>query len=416
MKILIIGSGAREHAIATAFHRSKYNPLVIVSPGNAGIAKEFEVVELNTFEDVEDYCIIEGIDFVFIGHEKPLADGMADFLRKSGIRVVGPSKNAARIESSKAFAKKLMKQYDIPTADFEIYNTLDSALQSLNEWNFPIVIKADGLAAGKGVFIAHAKEDAERVIQDLMQLKTLDEAGSVVVIEDYLLGWEVSLFAFTDGLNYKTTLFSQDHKQLFDNDLGPNTGGMGAYAPVPEAEIYRTEIETNIIRKVLNALIVEQSAFSGVLYIGLMITNEGPKVVEFNARFGDPEAQTLLPLLENDFVDVCNAIMDGKISDFDLHWSTKTTVCVYAVTKEYPSISESHNSIEYRDHILSVIYYGAVADMDRSLVTNGGRVFSITSIGNSITETRIKAYHDLQNVHFNGMHFRTDIGLRTNKL
>lgn len=416
MKILIIGSGAREHAIAETFHRSSHQPHVIVSPGNAGIAREFETAELQSFEDIEDCCIIENIDFVLIGPEQPLADGLSDHLRSQGIKVIGPSKAAARIESSKVYAKNLMQKCGIPTSGFAVFSDAETAIGYLESRTYPLVIKADGLAAGKGVYVVQDKDSAVQKINHLIREKKLGAAGTNIVIEDYLQGWEVSLFAFTDGENYKTTIFCQDHKQLNDGDTGPNTGGMGAYAPVPEAEIYRTEIERKIVEPVLRALKEEGNPFQGILYIGLMITNNGPQVVEFNCRFGDPEAQTILPLLETDLVDVCQAILNQQISSLELKWLNKNAICVYAVSKEYPNKSESRNPIVFSAHMDSYAYYNAVAMQDNELVSNGGRILAVTSLGFSKAEARNKIYHDLNKVFFEGMHFRKDIGLRENTL
>lgn len=416
MKILIIGSGAREHAIAEAFHRSENHPHVFISPGNAGIEREFETAELDSFEEIEDFCIIEGISFVFIGPEQPLADGLSDYLRDKGIRVIGPSKAASKIESSKIYAKNLMLANNIPTAKFAALFNHDDALEAVKKTSYPCVIKADGLAAGKGVFIAENQEKAYQVINNLMQMNSLGESGKNIIIEEYLSGWEVSLFAFTDGINYRTTIFAQDHKQLYDGDQGQNTGGMGAYAPVSEAEIYRTEIEKTIIEPLLKAMNNEGNPFEGILYIGLMVTQSGPKVVEFNCRFGDPEAQTILPLLETDFVFICESILQRNMSNVDLKWLNKYSICVYAVGKDYPQGKSVDIPIVYSAHLDSQIFYGGVKKNGNELVTNGGRIMAITSVGFTKAEARTKVYHDMNKFYFEGMHFRTDIGLRENKI
>jgi phosphoribosylamine---glycine ligase len=416
MKILVVGSGAREHALAEAFHRSPHQPHVIVSPGNAGIGREFEITRLDSFEDIEDYCIIEGFDFVFIGPEQPLAEGLSDHLRNQRIAVIGPSKAAARIESSKIFAKNLMSKYNIPTSKFDVFTDMTIATESLDKWMYPIVIKADGLAAGKGVYIAQTKDDAIKVITDLMHNKVLGDAGNNIIIEEYLVGWEVSLFAFTDGENYCTTVFSQDHKQLYDGDKGPNTGGMGAYAPVPEADLYKTEIEKTIIEPTLKAMQIEGCPFQGVLYLGLMITSEGPKVIEYNCRLGDPETQTILPLLETDLVDICQAVLNHSISNLDIKWMNKSAICVYAVSKEYPNLNIDKVPISFSAYMDSFAFYGAVSQAGSELVTNGGRIIAITSVALTKTEARTKVYHDLNKVFFEGMHYRKDIGFRENTL
>jgi phosphoribosylamine--glycine ligase len=416
MKILVIGSGAREHAIAEAFHRSSLQPHVYISPGNPGVAREFQCEALDSFEDVEDFCIIEGIDFVFIGPEQPLAEGLADHLRSQRIKVIGPSKAAARIESSKSFAKKLMQKNHIPTARFELYDNLDAALAALSNWQYPLVIKADGLASGKGVFVAYEKSIAEKTILDLMRDHKLGASGDIIVLEEFLVGWEVSLFAFTDGENIATTIFAQDHKQLLDGDMGPNTGGMGAYAPIPEAEMYREDIEYKIIKPVLQALKAEGCPFQGVLYIGLMITNEGPKVVEFNCRMGDPETETILPLLETDFVEICKAILESRVNELELKWMSKTAVCVIAAGKDYPYQGSKGIPISFSAHMDAHAFYSAVDIIENELVTNGGRILAVTAVGNTKAEARTKVYHDLAKVFFDGMQFRSDIGLRENKL
>jgi phosphoribosylamine--glycine ligase len=350
-----------------------------------------------------------------VGPELPLAEGLSDHLRSQGIKVIGPSKAAARIESSKIFAKSLMSKYNIPTSRYAVFSNYEEACDALNTWSYPVVIKADGLAAGKGVYIARTQAEASQKVSDLMQDKILGESGSQIIIEEFLSGWEVSLFAFTDGENYLTTIFSQDHKQLYDDDQGPNTGGMGAYAPVPEAEIFKNEIEKNVIEPTLKALKDEGCPFQGILYIGLMITSEGPKVIEYNCRLGDPEAQTILPLLETDLVDICRALLNHNIKELELKWSSKTAVCVYAVGREYPHHKSANVPIVFSAHMDSHAFYGGVSIHEHDLVTNGGRIIAITSIGLSKAEARTKVYHDLNKVFFDGMHYRKDIGLRENK-
>jgi phosphoribosylamine--glycine ligase len=416
MKILVIGSGAREHAIAEAFHRSPYKPHVIVSPGNPGIAREFECEALDSFEDIEDYCIIEGISFVFVGPEGTLAEGLADHLRSAKIKVIGPSRAAAMLESSKSFAKQLMQKYQIPTARFEVYNDADLACSALRNWSYPLVIKADGLASGKGVYIVYDADQAKIAINSLMRDSSLGKAGLQIVIEEYLTGWEVSLFAFTDGEGYVTTIFAQDHKQLLDDDRGPNTGGMGAYAPVPEAELYRSEIETKIISPTLKAMRELNHPYQGILYLGLMITPQGPKVVEYNCRLGDPETETLLPLLDTDMVEICLAILNGQVNELELKWQPKTAVCVIAAGKDYPKQNSQGVPINFSAHMDSHAFYGGVDIKNNELVTNGGRILAITAVGLSKADARTRVYHDINKVFFEGMQYRTDIGLRQNNI
>ncbi|MCD8479523.1 MAG: phosphoribosylamine--glycine ligase [Candidatus Cloacimonetes bacterium] len=282
MKVLIIGSGGREHAIADAFGRSSICEKLYVSPGNAGIAIEHECLALDDQHKILSFCQKEGIDLVFIGPEQPIAEGLSDFLRQHKVKVFAPSQAAARLETSKAFAKDLMQRHQVPTARYQMVYDITEAKAVLAEFSLPVVLKADGLAAGKGVEIAHSFEQAVTICRELLAQKS---GSTGVLVEEFLKGWEVSLFAITDGRDYQTTLFAQDHKQLYDNDLGPNTGGMGAYCPVAEAEPYRKAIEQDILKPVLAAMRDEGCPYTGVLYLGLMITKEGPKVIEFNLPF-----------------------------------------------------------------------------------------------------------------------------------
>jgi len=445
MKVLIIGSGGREHAIAAAFKRSSYNPEVIVAPGNAGIAKEFDTLPLLDPDQVVDHCRTQHPDLVFIGPEQPLEQGLADRLREIGIPCVGPSQAAARIETSKIFAKQLMQKYVIPTASFFHSYSIEEALAYLeNGCPFPAVIKADGLAAGKGVIIAHDIDEARAALSTLglgnsrspnsvssgaTKTESINGVGDLqvpksqshpnhkgVVIEEYLRGWEVSLFAITDSQNYVSTLFSQDHKQLLDGDLGPNTGGMGAYAPVPEAEPYRHEIETRIIGPTLAALRAEGSAFEGILYCGLMITAEGPKVIEFNCRLGDPETQALLPLLNTDLVDICQAINHRQVKDLKLSWSDGYCVAVVMASGGYPGSFTKGFEIRMPDQPHGVVYYSGVSEVQGKLVNSGGRVLCVSATAEDKAFARNLAYEDIKMINFQNAHFRTDIGLRKNEI
>ncbi len=412
MKILIIGSGGREHALADAFARSPKVESLVVSPGNAGIAKTHPCVKLSGFTEIEDYCKSNMIDYVFIGGEQPVADGLTDFLRASGIRVIGPTQAAGRIETSKAFAKALMKKYSVPTAEYVKAGTYEEACRALVGFNYPVVIKADGLAAGKGVYIADSPEEATEALLFLFQ----NPSKEGVIIEEYLLGWEVSLFSFCDGRNHVSTIFSQDHKQLYDNDCGPNTGGMGVLAPVPEAEPYRDEIESKIIYPILKAMYAEGCPFTGILYCGLMITSDGPKVLEFNCRWGDPEAEAVLPLLDTDLVDICQAIDRHELDRVHLNWLDRTAVTVVLASRNYPGTPETGYPITLDEGIKSSICYAGVAQKGEGLVNNGGRVMMLTGLGDDLMQAREKVYRDAKKVSFEGMYYRKDIGLRSNKL
>lgn len=410
MRVMIVGSGGREHAVADAFARSERVTGIVVIPGNAGIAREYEVIQLSNMRDQIDYALQHRPELVFIGPENPLANGMADILREHGIAVIGPSKLAARIETSKIFAKNLMHEYGIPTAESFHASDADKAVACLERCPFPLVIKADGLAAGKGVKIVANMAEAKEALHELM---AISDTG--VVIEEYMKGWEASLFAFTDGTNFVTTIFSQDHKQLCDGDQGANTGGMGAYAPVPEAEIWRDAIEKKIVAPTLKALADVGSPFSGILYCGLMITRQGPKVVEFNCRLGDPEAQAVLPLLDTDFIDICEGIIHQRTDRINLRWKDESCVAVVMASSGYPGAFEKGFPIQIDDGIQSKIFFsGAVQDND-ALITNSGRVLSISARAKDKAAARAAAYQDVAKIHFENQYYRKDIAMRENK-
>ncbi len=416
MKVLIIGSGGREHAVAEAFSKSRVVETIYVSPGNAGIAREYPTLELPSFDIIVDFCNKESIDLVFIGPEIPIQQGLSDILVASGIAVFGPSQRAGRIESSKVYAKQLMQRAGIPSAAFISVSSFDEACMTADRFGYPLVIKADGLAAGKGVTIVNNHDEACAVFESLLVQKTLGEAGAELVLEEYLQGWEVSLFAITDGIHFQTMLFSQDHKQLHDNDIGPNTGGMGAYAPVPDAEKYRKIIEDRIIAPTLRALKDEGSLYRGALYCGLMITKEGPKVIEYNCRFGDPETQVVLPLLKTDFMDICRAVVNGSVDQLQLSWKPDTAVCVVLASEGYPGKYETGHKIEVSAIGSSRLFYAGVGSEEECLVTKGGRVLNVIGVAESLKEARAIAYEAVEQVHFTGKTFRSDIGLRINDL
>ena len=406
MTVLFIGGGGREHALAAAI--AKDGVKVFVAPGNAGIAREFDCLSLPNVEAVLDWCVLNHPKYVVFGPEQPLAEGWADVLEKAGIACVGPSKKAAKIESSKAFAKDLMAKNDIPTASYECFENPEQARkQILSQPKYPIVIKADGLAAGKGVAVVENEADA---------VKFLESISGKVVLEEFLEGWETSLFAITDGESFKTTLFARDHKRLMDGDLGPNTGGMGAFCPVPEAEAWRDEIEQRVISPTLDALRELGTPFKGFLYCGLMITKEGPKVLEYNCRLGDPETQALLPLLNTPFTEICEAITSKKVHELKLEWSQESSVCVVLSSQGYPGSFSTGHQINFSKEIKSLIRYGGVAEKAGELVTSGGRVLSLVALGKNLATARERVYHDIEAVEFLGKHFRGDIALPRNEL
>ena len=412
MKVLIIGGGAREHAIAACFARNCGPENITVAPGNAGIAREYNCVDIKTPSSLVQWCSAHAPDLVFFGPEQPLAEGWADLLRSEGIACIGPSRAAARIETSKIFAKDLMRQMNIPTAKSMAF-TEPSGAREYIQTNviYPLVIKADGLAAGKGVIIATDRAEA------LAALDTLDRiAPGGVVLEEYLQGWEASIFAITDGNSFQSTLFAQDHKQLLEGDRGPNTGGMGAWCPVLPAEKYREQVSTEIIAPTLQGLREAGCPFEGFLYCGLMFTKEGPKVIEFNCRLGDPETQALLPLLKTDLTEICQAILEKRVDELHLSWSDSNSVCVVLASEGYPGNSLKGKPIVFDKGITSRIFFSGVAKLDKQLVTNGGRVLSIVAGGENLQQAREKAYADCARVFFEGKILRKDISLRENTL
>lgn len=416
MKVLVLGSGAREHAIAVKFAKSSSVEKVVVSPGNGGIERDFECIDLATFPEISEYVRANNIDLVFIGPEQALSEGIVDYLAQEGITAIGPSKAASRIESSKAFAKDLMQRYNVPTAKYQVFSDYEQALAYISKSDYPLVFKADGLAAGKGVVIVEDQASGQKELKEFMLDSKFGQAGDKLVIEEFLEGWETSVFAFCDGKNFVTTIFSMDHKQLEAGDKGPNTGGMGAIAPIIEAEKYRYDIEKDVFKPILKALSDSGCPFSGVLYCGLMITKEGPKVIEFNCRFGDPETQVVLPLLKTDFVEVCQAIADKSVNKLQLSWQDKFAINIVCASQGYPGKYEKNKVIEVHDIDKdSQIYYAGVKKSEGKLLTNGGRVLGITSLGYDRDELIHRAYSLVENIFFQGKVIRTDIGMRPQK-
>ncbi len=410
MKVLIIGSGGREHALAECFAKSEKVSGLFVAPGNAGIAIAYNCLPLHTHAEIIRFCLDTHIDMVFIGPEQPISEGLSDELRVNGIKVIAPSRFAAQLETSKIFAKQLMQEKGIPTANYKIIKDIQSAEARLSEFNYPVVIKADGLAAGKGVIIA---EDYAAAMNALNKLSFTKQG---VIAEEFLTGWEVSLFALCDGWNYQSTIFAQDHKQLYDHDLGPNTGGMGAFAPVKQAEKYRRQIEEEIIEPTLAAMRELGHPYQGVLYCGLMITATGPKVIEFNCRFGDPEAQVILPLLETDFVDICQAILTNTIDTVQVKFSSEAALGVVMASKGYPDSYATGFPITMPNPIPEGVYFSGVAKGDGGLQTAGGRVLCVVGRGNDVQTAKAKAYKKLESISFKAKTYRCDIGGRENTL
>lgn len=414
MKVLVIGSGGREHAIAWKLVQSPKVERVYCAPGNGGTAEIAQNVPIpvHDFAALAQYVKDEGINLTVVGPENPLLDGIVDFFLQRELPIYGPTALAARIEGSKSFAKSLMKSYNIPTASYESFIDYQSALAYVREQGAPIVIKADGLAAGKGVVVAKTLQEAEEALFRIMQEGAFGDSGSRVVVEEFMEGEELTLLSFVDGETVKPMVTSQDHKTVFDGDRGPNTGGMGTYAPVPHMspEIVDQIVET-IVKPMAKAMVQEGFPFRGVLYTGLMITKDGPKVVEFNARFGDPETQVVLPLLETDLLDIMLATVNGELDSLDVKWKRESAVCVVLAAPGYPEEYPKGLPIYGLEKVSrqNLVFHAGTKRTEEGLVSDGGRVLGVTGISVSLVEARDKAYEGVSAIQFEGMHYRTDI-------
>ena len=417
MKVLIIGSGGREHAIAYCVSKSKRVDEIYCAPGNAGIAEIAECVNIPVmdFDKQVDFAKETGIDFVIVGPDDPLVAGCVDAFEKAGIKVFGPRSNAAIIEGSKAFSKDLMKKYGIPTAAYENFDNADDALAYLETASFPIVLKADGLALGKGVLICKDLEEAKAGVKEIMLDKHFGDAGNRMVIEEFMTGREVSVLAFCDGTTIKTMTSAQDHKRAKDGDQGLNTGGMGTFSPSP---FYTEEIaafcQKEIYDKTMAAMKAEGRDFVGVLFTGLMLTEKGPKVLEFNARFGDPEAQVVLPRMKNDIIDVMEACVDGRLDDIDLQFEDNAAVCVVLASDGYPVSYEKGFEIKGLESFEGkegyYVFHAGTKFAGQKIVTNGGRVLGVTAKGADLKEARANAYDATKWIDFDNKYMRNDIG------
>jgi len=418
MNVLVIGSGGREHALSLTILQSNQLDNLFCIPGNPGTESVAVnvVIPINNKENIALFCKEKAIEFIVVGPEQPLVEGLSDYLISEGFIVFGPSAGAARIESSKAFAKKIMIDANVPTADYAefSYKNIEVAIQYLNKVSFPIVIKADGLAAGKGVIICENKTLAEAAINEIFNNKVFGSAGDKIIIEEFLIGEEASIFAVTDGDNFICLPAAQDHKRIGDNDTGKNTGGMGAYAPAPIVtnEILKL-VEEKIIKPTLNQLKKTGNKFVGCLYAGLMITKDGPKVIEFNCRFGDPETQAVLPLLNGDFLELLYSAANGKLNKEAVKYSGGTSVCIVAASKGYPDeYKKGFEIIGLDNPDEDVIIYQAGTRKEKSkILTNGGRVLGVTSVINKfdLRLAQQKAYEAIKKIHFDGIYFRNDI-------
>ncbi|MBE5859518.1 MAG: phosphoribosylamine--glycine ligase [Butyrivibrio sp.] len=418
MNVLIVGGGGREHAIAEAVSRSAKLDKLYCAPGNAGIAELAECVPITPmeFDKLVKFAKDNQIDLTIVGMDDPLVGGIVDAFEAEGLRVFGPRKNAAILEGSKAFSKDLMKKYGIPTAAYETFDNPEDALSYLENAKYPIVLKADGLALGKGVLICQTKDEAIEGVKSIMQDKKFGDAGKRMVVEEFMTGREVSVLSFVDGKTIKLMSSAQDHKRAGDGDTGLNTGGMGNFSPSP---FYTEEVDKfcreHIYQKTVDAMRAEGREFKGVIFFGLMLTQDGPKVLEYNARFGDPEAQVVLPRLKTDMIDVCEAVIDGRLDEINLEFEDKAAVCVVLASDGYPLSYEKGKEIKGLENFKGKDGYycfhaGTKFAEDGKIVTNGGRVLGITAKGNTLKEAREKAYEATEWVTFDNKYMRHDIG------
>lgn len=418
MKIMVIGGGGREHAIIKKLKENKEIEKIYALPGNGGIAQDAECVAVGAtdIKGAVDFAKSNNIDFCVVTPDDPLVLGMADALREIGVPCFGPSKDAAIIEGSKVFSKNLMKKYSIPTAEYEVFSDMESALKYAQICPIPTVIKADGLALGKGVIIAMTREEAVDAIHSMMEDKIFGESGSNVVIEEFLEGPEISVLSFTDGKTVVPMISSMDHKRALDNDMGLNTGGMGTVAPNP---YYTPDVAKECMEKIflptINAMNAEGRSFKGCLYFGLMLTKNGPKVIEYNCRFGDPETQVVLPLLESDLFTIMKAVENGELTEDLVKFSSKHACCVVMASEGYPTKYDKGFEITVDDGVDACIYVAGAALKDGKVVTSGGRVLGVTATADSLEEAIAKSYKAVEGVHFDNAFYRKDIGQRALK-
>ncbi|WP_302535286.1 phosphoribosylamine--glycine ligase [Megasphaera elsdenii] len=418
MKVAVIGGGGREHTLAWKLAQSPSVDKLYAIPGSAAMSEVAQCVDiaLSDLDAITDYAQKEGIDMLVVGPEVPLTEGLADLAQSKGLAVFGPNKAAAQMEGSKVFAKNLMKKYHVPTAAYASFTDGDAAKAYIEEQGAPIVVKADGLAAGKGVVVAQTEAEAIEAVNAMMEDHIFGASGGRIVIEECMVGEEASLLAFVDGKTIVPMISAQDHKRIFDNDEGPNTGGMGAYAPAPVVtpEI-RKEVEEKILKPVVDGLKQEGITYQGCLYAGLMITADGPKVVEFNCRFGDPETQAVLPLLDGDLAQIMYACAKGTLTADMVHWKDAAACCVIMASAGYPASSHKGDVISGLDAVDKedvMVFHSGTAKKDGQYVTNGGRVLGVTAVAPDLKSAIKKAYDNVKRIHFDGQQVRSDIGAK----
>ena len=419
MKVLIVGGGGREHAIAWKLSQSQKVDKIYCTPGNAGIAELAECIEVapDDFGALLDFVKYEWVDLTIVGPEDPLSKGIVDVFEKEDRRILGPTKAAAMLESSKVFAKDFMRRYRIPTAEYKVFSSYIHAEDHVRMMGAPIVIKADGLAAGKGVIVASTVDEAISALRLIMKDRAFGDAGDRVVVEKCLLGEEASFMVFTDGETIVPMVSSQDHKRVFDGDAGPNTGGMGAYSPAPIiTPEFEKEIIDTIMRPVIEGMKSDGIKYKGILYAGLMIDNNKASVLEFNCRLGDPETQPVLSRLSTDLLDICLALTDGKLAELEVQWKPEPAVCVVLASKGYPGKYAKGDIIEGLEAAKKIegvtVFHAGTSFSGSNIVTNGGRVLGVTALGDDIRSAKVRAYEAIEKIHFNGMHYRKDIADR----
>ena len=414
MKILVVGGGGREHAICWKLSNEKNVEKIYCAPGNPGIAEVAECVNIgdSDIDKLAKFAKENEIDITVVGPEVPLVMGITDVFESQGLKVFGPNKKCARLEGSKAFSKDFMTRHNLPTAKYKEYTNIDKAIDDIDDFGYPVVIKADGLAAGKGVIISKNREDAIKTLKEMMNDKKFGTAGEKIVIEEFLSGIETSILAFVDNETIIPMVSAKDHKKVNDGETGLNTGGMGTFSP---SEIYTyelsKEIKENILDKTLKGFQEDNLDFKGILFVGLMITKDGPKILEYNVRFGDPETQSVLFRLETDLSEIISAVINNKLKDIDIKYSDDSAICVMLTSGGYPESYEKGKLITGLDNLDKdiVVFHSGTKLLDNKLVTNGGRVISITAKGKTVKEAGKKVYENIKKINFEGMHYRTDI-------
>ncbi|MEX6587763.1 phosphoribosylamine--glycine ligase [Paraclostridium bifermentans] len=419
MKILVVGSGGREHAICYSLLKGKKVNDIYCAPGNAGISEIAQCLSIkdNDIDNLYKFAKENKIDLTIVGPEVPLVDGIVDKFEKENLRIFGPNKKCSMLEGSKAFSKEFMIKHDIPTAKYKEYMDLDEAINEIDSFGYPVVIKADGLAAGKGVVIAKDKEEGIKALREMMSDKKFGIAGDKIVIEEFLKGIETSILAFVDNNTIVPMESAKDHKKVYNNEEGPNTGGMGTFSP---SNIYDEQlshiVKKEVLDKTLKGFKDDNLDYKGILFIGLMITEDGPKVLEYNVRFGDPETQSVLLRLETDLIEIIEAILENRLNEIHIKYDEKNAVCVMLTSGGYPESYEKGKVITGLDKVDEdiVIFHSGTKIINNKLVTNGGRVIGISAKGNSLEEASKKVYENIEKIKFEGMHYRTDIGVLSN--